>query len=46
MEIGNLKSSKSVQHQAPVQHHTPAPVQHHTQVNHAVSAPIPIPKSF
>lgn len=50
MEIGSLKASKPVQHQAPVQHHTPAPVQHkapvqhHTQVNHAVSAPIPIPK--
>ena len=50
MEIGSLKASKPVQHQAPVQHHTPAPVQHkapvqhHVQVNHAVSAPIPIPK--
>jgi hypothetical protein len=44
MEIGSLKASKPVQHHtpAPVQHHTP--VQHPTQVNHAVSAPIPIPK--
>ena len=51
MEIGSLKASKPVQHQEPVVHtqaaHAPVAhtqVQHPKQVNHATSAPIPIPK--